>query len=232
MIHIPAGPFLMGSNPRVDGDARDIEQPQHTQHLPGYQFATTPVTHAQYAVFVRAAGYPKPINWQERASPPGREDHPVVYVTWHDAASYCRWLSAEMGVLYRLPSEAEWEKAMRGTDGRIYPWGNRWAPERCISRESGRRETSPVGTCPLGASPYGVLDAVGNVREWTRSLFAPYPYAPADGREVEKVREGRVLRGGSYYDDATQMRCAARMTSVYPRNWSFGFRVMAEDVDG
>jgi formylglycine-generating enzyme required for sulfatase activity len=222
--HIPAGEFLIGSDPQADPHSRPNEHPQHTLYLPAYSIALTPVTNRQYQAFVEATGYPQPVNWTGGASPVG-PDHPVVYVTWHDATMYCRWLSEAMGKPYRLPSEAEWEKAARGTDGRIYPWGNAWEAGRCSSREAGTRTTSPVGSYPRGTSPYGLLDAAGNVWEWTCSHYATYPYDPADGREGAAARPPYVLRGGSYYDDARQVRCAVRLTSVYDDTWGRGFRV-------
>jgi formylglycine-generating enzyme required for sulfatase activity len=176
MVLIPAGEFLMGSDPSVDKDARDNEQPQHTLSLPDYYLAKTPVTNAQYAAFVQATTYHRqPGGWEHGKPPKGREDHPVVNVTWHDAVTYCRWLSEVTGRPYRLPSEAEWEKGARGSDGRIYPWGNQWDAKRCNTRESGKRDTTPVGAFPEGASPYGLLDMAGNVWEWTRSVYKSYP---------------------------------------------------------
>ncbi len=105
-----------------------------------------------------------------------KEDHPVVNVTWHDAVAYCKWLAGVTGKAYRLPSEAEWEKAARGTDGRIYPWGDEWHRMRCNASGGKRGGTTRVGNySPLGDSPYGCADMVGNVCEWTRSLYRVYP---------------------------------------------------------
>ena len=171
MIPIPAGEFLMGSDPRKDKDAFDSEQPQHTLYLPDYYIAKTPVTNAQYAAFVRS-GYPPPALWGGWQQPPrGKGDHPVVRVTWHDAIAYCRWLAEMTGKSYRLPSEAEWEKGARGSDGRIYPWGNRWDASRCNTYPGGPGDTTPVGTYPQGASPYGLLDMAGNVWDWCSTLI-------------------------------------------------------------
>jgi len=182
MVLIPDGEFLMGSDPSVDKDARDDEQPQHTLYLPDYYLAKTPVTNAQYAAFVQVT-YRQPGGWKGGKPPSGKEDHPVVNVSWHDAVAYCNWLAEVTGKPYRLPSEAEWEKGARGTDGRIYPWGNRWDAKRCNTGESGKEGTTPVGAYPEGASPYGLLDMAGNVWEWTRSVYKSYPYDPDDGRE-------------------------------------------------
>ena len=241
MILIPAGEFLMGSDPRKDKDAYDDEQPQHTLYLPDYHLARTPVTNAQYAAFVQATGHDEPRRWEGGKPPRGKWEHPVVSVSWHDAVAYCRWLSEVTGQPYRLPSEAEWEKGARGSDGRIYPWGNRWDAKRCNSEEGGRGDTTPVGAYPQGASPYGLLDSAGNVWEWTRSLWGReasrpdfgYPYDAGDGREDlgagDKVR--RVVRGGSFIFVHWSVRCAARDGDV-PDNldWGQGFRPVAAPV--
>jgi formylglycine-generating enzyme required for sulfatase activity len=204
MVLIPAGEFLMGSDPSVDQDALDDEQPQHTLSLPDYYLAKTPVTNAQYAAFEQAT-YGQPNHWEG-----GQEDHPVVYVSWDDAVAYCRWLSEVTGRPYRLPSEAEWEKGARGTDGRIWPWGNQWDAKRCNTGESDKGDTTPVGAYPQGASPYGLLDMAGNVCEWTRSFYRSYPYDPDDGREDLEAVGARVLRGGSWHLDRDVARCVGR----------------------
>jgi len=237
MILIPAGEFLMGSDPSVDKDALGNEQPLHSLYLPDYYMAKTPVTNAQYAAFVQSTGHRQPDHWEDRKPPRGKEDHPVVYVHWHEAMAYCRWLSEVTGKPYCLPSEAEWEKGARGNDGRIYPWGNQWDTERCNSEEGGKRDTTPVGAYPQGASPYGLLDMAGNVGEWTRSLLISleasfeYPYDPADGRENLNIpgvtSVVRVVRGGAFYADHRYMRCAFRSNGTpYFRYKSRGFRVV------
>jgi formylglycine-generating enzyme required for sulfatase activity len=237
MIPIPAGEFLMGSDPAVDKDARDDEQPQHTLYLPDYYLAKTPATQAQYAVFVQATGhrvpnvdsdYAQPYNWSGLAPPKGKENHPVVLVSWHDAAAYCNWLAEVTGKPYCLPSEAEWEKGARGSDGRIYPWGNQWDAKRCNTYEGGQGDTRPVETYPQGASPYDLLHMVGNVWEWTQSVRNHYPYVPRDGREHLEREGDRVLRGGSWLNPQYLARCASRILrpSDY-LDFDFGFRVAA-----
>ncbi len=237
MIFIPAGEFLMGSDPSVDKDAQDIEQPQHILYLPDYYLAKTPVTNAQYETFVQVTGYAPPRHWKGGKPPRGKEDHPVVHVSWHDAVAYCDWLAKVTGKPYFLPSEAEWEKGARGSDGRIYPWGNQWDAERCNSREGSKNDTTPVGAYPKGASPYGLLDMAGNVWEWTRSLGGKsrrrpfrYPYDPADGREALDAPSiiFRVLRGGAFYYDRRYVRCAYRFWSHPPSSMlgEYGFRVV------
>jgi formylglycine-generating enzyme required for sulfatase activity len=238
MILIPAGEFLMGSDPRQDPDAVDDEQPQHRLHLPEYYLARTPVTNAQYHAFVLATGHTPPEDWKGwtgRRPPRGQEDHPVVHVSWDDALDYCQWLAEVTGRRYTLPSEAEWEKAARGADGRIYPWGHGWESGRCNSEESNVGKTTAVHAYPQGASPYGVLDIAGNVYEWTRSLWGRgfdkpdygYPYEPNDGRENrEEARDvGRVLRGGAFVDVRRDVRCAYR-NWLHPRyrGRDIGFR--------
>jgi formylglycine-generating enzyme required for sulfatase activity len=210
MVLISAGEFAMGSDPSKGEEARDNEQPQHRLHLADYYLARTPLTNAQYAAFVRATGRDAPKHWGGGAFPAGEEDHPVTRVSWNDAMAYCRWLSEVTGRSYDLPSEAEWEKGARGRDGLIWPWGNEWDPWRCNSREAGPGRTTPVGAYPTGASPYGLLDTAGNVWEWTRSLFKPYPYKADDGREDLEAKAVRVLRGGSFVSRSGGVRCSGR----------------------
>ena len=249
MMLIPAGEFLMGSDPEKDQHAKESELPQHRLYLPDYAIARTPVTNAQYAAFVKATRHAPPVHWRllllRRKTPPNRlNDHPVVNVTWHDARAYCRWLSEMTGTSYRLPSEAEWEKAARSIDGRIYPWGDVWDAQRCnISRGHKKAGTTPVDAHPLGASPYGLLDMIGNVWEWTRSLWGmsllkpefAYPYEPDDGRENTGANDTvrRVLRGVSFYNDPQGARSAFRYR-YSPRNLfeSVGFRVVISPFPG
>jgi formylglycine-generating enzyme required for sulfatase activity len=196
LCDVPAGPFLM------DDD-------KHSVTLPAYQIARYPVTVAEYACFVRA-GYAEPVGWQTQL---GNLDHPVVSVSWHDATAYAAWLVERTGQPWRLPSEAEWEKAARGSDGREYPWGNHFDQNRCNTHETGIGGTTPVGsyvagrqiifptgerqTLQSGASPYEVEDLAGNVWEWTESRY-------------DNSTENRVLRGGSWNDDAGVARAAYR----------------------
>lgn len=182
--------------------------------LPAYRLSRTPVTNAQYAAFVRASGHPAPSYWPEGKPPRGRDQYPVVRVSWYDAVAYCDWLGGVTGKPYRLPTEAEWEKGARGTDGRTYPWGDAWDARNGNTKESGREDAMPVGAYPRGASPYGLLDVAGNVWEWTSSLSMRYPYCADDGREDMTVPEARVLRGGSWLDSPDRARCAARRSYI------------------
>jgi formylglycine-generating enzyme required for sulfatase activity len=237
LIHIPAGEFLMGSDPDKYKRGYSDEKPQHTRHLPDYYIAKTPATNTQYAAFVEATDRKTPEHWNGGKPPGGKEDHPVVNVSWHDAMAYCQWLAQETAKAYRLPSEAEWEKAARGPDGRIWPWGNEWGEKLCNSLEDGRGDTTLVGQySPGGDSPYGCVDMAGNVWEWTLSLWGTkrdepdfkYPYDPGDGRENLGAgpNTSRVLRGGTFLDDRGLMRCAYRRR--YPpdyRYYRIGFRL-------
>lgn len=213
MVRVPAGEFLRGSKERARL-ASPSEKPQQRIYLAEYWMGKYPVTNAQYAAFVQATERRSPEHWVEGQFPEGLENHPVVNVTWWDAVAYCRWLAEVTGKPYRLPTEAEWEKAARGPDGQIYPWGDRWASHKCNSREGGKRGTTPVGTLsPAGDSPYGCADMAGNVSEWVADWYdADYyrlsnaiqnPYGPASGVV-------RVLRGGSWNSTAQTIRCASR----------------------
>jgi formylglycine-generating enzyme required for sulfatase activity len=132
------------------------------------------------------------------------------WISWDDADTYAQWLTQLTGEPLRLPTEAEWEKAARGTDGRIYPWGNQWDKTRANTRDGGPGATTPVGTYPSGASQYGAEDMAGNVLEWTSTLYEAYPYNPTDGRENQYTPGDRVLRGGSWANYPTNVRSAYR----------------------
>jgi formylglycine-generating enzyme required for sulfatase activity len=235
-ILIPAGEFVMGSNPIKDRDAHDREQPQHFLYLPDYYLGKTPVTNIEYLAFVQATGSSPPSHWISGRLPIDKEDHPVVGITWYEAQAYCSWLAEVTRKPYQLPSEAEWEKGARGTDGRIYPWGDQWDPGLCNTKEGGDGDTVPVDSYPGGTSPYGILDVAGNIWEWTRSLWGKgakqptfrYPYDPTDGRENLEVEENilRVVRSGSFEGNQILVRCAYR--TRYSPSHAFrggGFRV-------
>jgi formylglycine-generating enzyme required for sulfatase activity len=216
-VLVPAGAFLMGS---LDAEEiPDYEMPQHQVDLPAYRIGVYPVTNEQYAEFVKDADYaaPKKVGWFGKSPPKDKLDHPVVGVSWYDAGAYCRWLSDKTGRVYRLPAEAEWEKAARGTDGQIYPWGDEWDASRCNCSST---QTTPVTAYPSSQSPHGCYDMAGNVWEWTTTLWGSdwkspdfsYPYQSDDGREDLKADETvhRLFRGGSFEDDVAKLRSAAR----------------------
>jgi formylglycine-generating enzyme required for sulfatase activity len=233
MILIPAGEFLMGSDPQEDRNAEGCEEPQHWLYLPEFLLAKTPVTYAQYSAFVLATDLRAPGSWTNGEPPRARKDHPVEDVSWYDARDYCLWLSQVTGKDYSLPSEAEWEKGARGMDGRLYPWGNPWDSRRCNSKEGRQGNTTPVGAYPQGASPYGVLDMGGNVWEWTRSLWGMYPY-PSDAKERARREDlqapdaqARMLRGGAFDCNRSIVRCACRLRSRPSESGRvIGFRVV------
>jgi formylglycine-generating enzyme required for sulfatase activity len=246
MILIPAGEFLMGSN------RQDAAQPQHTLYLPDYYIAKAPVTNAQWRTFVEATGHVVPKHWQKRenygllgmrtrivgvAFPEDKAQHPVAHVSWDDAVAYCAWLAEVTGKPYQLPSEAEWEKAARGTDGRLFPWGNNpfFLKGKCNTKEARIGATTPVGAySPKGDSVYGCVDMTGNVWEWTRSRWRTdfrepgfkYPYQADDGREDMQASGMRVWRGGSFANKAANSHPAFRFYSLplVPRD-IIGFRV-------
>jgi len=220
---VPGGDFLMGSDPAIDIGAYHSELPQHRMTLAAYQIARYPVTVAEYACFVQA-GQHEPANWQQQLE---QLDHPVVHVSWHDAVSYAQWLSACAGQPWRLPTEAEWEKAARGADGRVYPWDDTFCRTRCNTSEDKKGSTTPVGSYPKGVSPYGALDLIGNVWGWTSSIFRPYPYDASDGREQAESAEHRVLRGAAWDFSAWEARAAFRFDySPGAALDDFGFRLV------
>jgi formylglycine-generating enzyme required for sulfatase activity len=200
MAWVPPGPFIMGGPEGLPVQVARIEQ--------GFFIARTPVTNGQYARFVAATGHMPPWNWEGRPPPGEMRDHPVMYVDWDDAVAYAEWAGG------RLPTEQEWEKAARGIDGRIYPWGDEFDAARCNARESGIDTTTPVGRySPGGDSPCGCADMAGNVWEWTAS-------------EYEIGRAG-VLRGGAWGSRQRYARCAARVR-LTPDDFPdyVGFRVV------
>src|SRR3972149_2524248 len=177
---VPGGTLQRGSRGdegRVGFEIGVDEMPQHEVRLRSFSIDRFEVTNEQYLAFVEATGRPTPADpkdpdyyaWMDSRPPAGQEDHPVCYVNWHEADAYCRWAGK------RLPTEAEWERAARGDDGRMWPFGDRFDPERCNAAESGVGWSTPVGSFPEGASSYGVMDLCGNVAEWTAWWYAPYP---------------------------------------------------------
>jgi formylglycine-generating enzyme required for sulfatase activity len=238
LCEVPAGEFLMGSDPRQDTEADDREQPQHRVALAAYQIARFPVTVAEYACCVRA-DHAKLVNvlpWMRFSRPTrrqhrGRMDHPVVSVSWRDTVAYAAWLAKTTSQPWRLATEAEWEKAARWDPAtrhaRIYPWGDSFEQWRCNTHGSGKDTTTPVGTYATGASPFGAQDMAGNVWEWTSTLYRPYPYNPTDGREDIDSTVSRVLRGGSWNDGPQVARAAFRAYDNPDLLYGFiGFRVV------
>ena len=191
--------------------------------LPEYLMGKYPVTVRQFAAFVQGTGH----RCRAEKDVKKKGEHPVTKVNWDDAVAFCQWASQRTGRQVRLPSEAEWEKAARGTNGRIYPWGDQAPDAHHCNYNNNVKGTTPVGRySPLGDSPYGCADMAGNVWEWTGSLDKPYPYNAKDGREDPKDRGMRVLRGGAFYDYLRLVRSGFRVNrnpgSLYA---SYGFRV-------
>lgn len=195
MVYIPAGWFEMGSG---EGDGRIgmtigvDELPRHRVYVKGFYMDRYEVTNAQFLDFLLKTNDPyRPSHWIERGSfEKGEEDHPVVDVDWMDAEAYCRWAGK------RLPTEVEWEKAARGTDRRLWPWGNDYGRDKANTQESGRDWTAAVGSYPEDVSPYGVYDMAGNVKEWVDGWYVPYPGNTLSPDHY--MGPYRVLRGGSY----------------------------------
>lgn len=211
LITVPAGAFLMGSDKQRDGRATRAELPQQIVTLEAFEIATYPLTVAEYADFLQATNHAAPEEWGNQQH---RPDHPVVYVSWMDVLAYAQWLAQVTGYSWRLPSEAEWEKAARGTDGRIYPWGDDWDKTRANTRDGGPGTTTPVGSYPSGMSPFGGQDMAGNVWEWTSTTYKSYPYQASDGREDHHPATTKVLRGGSWYSDPESTRSAFRVINA------------------
>jgi formylglycine-generating enzyme required for sulfatase activity len=267
MVRIPAGKFLMGTTKEqaaqvIEEGGEDWkkwverEQPQHTVELSEYSIGKYPITNREYQAFVREAKYKPPQGWDGDQFPAEKGSHPVVNVSWDDAVAYCKWLSEKTGKNYRLPTEAEWEKAARwrsplpAGEGKgegeslIYPWGNDFDPKKANTVESNIGDTTDVGKfSPQGDSPYGCADMAGNVWEWCNDWFKEDEYkrsSPVDKRRQGSVlkdpqgpKDGqyRVLRGGSFFNYHRNARCALRGRN-FPRFFSnsWGFRVASSPI--
>jgi formylglycine-generating enzyme required for sulfatase activity len=225
MVLVPAGPFLYGSR-EDDPEAPSDEKPQRVIDLPALYMDVFPITNKQYCEFLNQERHDndtlaKWINltggfWGEKCRitkglngyivKKGRERHPVIYVSWHGAEAYAMWAGK------RLPSEEEWEKAARGTEGAKYPWGNEFDSSLCNTQESGIRKTSQVDKFPEGRSPFGCFDMAGNVWEWTDSWY-------------DENKDIKMLRGGSWSNDRGNPRCANRYRLIpRGRDVTIGFR--------
>jgi len=235
-VPVPAGEFQMGSDPKKDGQAQENEMPQHKLNLGAYLIGKTPVTNRQYLAFVEKSGYQKPEHWEDGKIPAGKEQHPVVRVSWQDAVAFCVWASRVSGAKVRLPTEAEWEKAARGTDGSIYPWGDQEPDATRCNYDQHERGTTPVGRySPIGDSPYGAQDMAGNVREWVNDWYgsnyyasSPFSNPPGPSSGAPRFLRGgfRVLRGGSWVDSVSDLRSAVRagFDPWHVLNYGVGFR--------
>jgi formylglycine-generating enzyme required for sulfatase activity len=253
LVAIGAGEFIMGS------DSGPLDQrPQRPVYLDAFEIDRYEVTNLQYRFFVEAAGRKPPVYWPGEEYPPGQAAYPVVGVSWQDADAYCRWADK------RLPAEAEWEKACRGADGQIYPWGNTWDASRgnvslldpaaslsdLTGPEAAPRDLmweyllaptsqaesaglQPVGSYPEGASPYGVMDLVGNASEWVSDWYNWSGYSEMPDRNPfgSGPPWNHCLRGSSWFDSAgssagagASSRCSARNSSHTASDPRVGFR--------
>ncbi|TAK06075.1 MAG: hypothetical protein EPO39_09780 [Candidatus Manganitrophaceae bacterium] len=238
MVLIPEGAFIMGNNgrPTPEGAGDEDEQPEHKVFVKSFYIDMYETTNAHYKQYVDATGAEPPLLWRNGAYPPAKVNHPVVYVSWYDADAYCQWAGK------RLPTEEEWEKAARGSDGRHFPWGSQFefkkanTPQYWLAKgiEVSQGSTMPVGSFEEGKSPYGLYDMAGNVYEWVSNWYLPYP-----GNQFPNIHYGqknKVLRGGSWYD-CLSYGCGLSAPSYNRsrftpeiKNKGFGFRC-AKDVD-
>jgi sulfatase modifying factor 1 len=210
MVSIPAGVFKMGT---PEGEGRSDEWPQREIYLDEFAIDQVEVTNERYMKFVQATGHrnpPNPYGTGTLQSAKGVEELPVVQVTWYDSKTYCAWAKK------RLPTEAEWEKAARGADGRTYPWGNSPPTDKRANFDREWEEDKtlhPVGTMPGGDSPYGVKDMAGNAREWVSDWYDADYYKNASTRNPQgpdKKGIVRSIRGGSWHSPIGDIRVAAR----------------------
>ena len=213
LLYVPAGEFTMGSN---QGDSR--EKPEHPVYLDAFWIDQTEVTNALYAKCVKAGECQAPLSTTPRTRPsyygnPQFDAYPVVNVAWYDAKKYCEWAGGD------LPTEAQWEKAARGTDGRLYPWGNAVPDKTRLNYNQEVGDTTQIGIYPAGASPYGALDMAGNVWEWVADWYGADYYSGSPGRNPTGPTsgDGRVLRGGSWANGALFARASNRSRD-YPGN--------------
>jgi formylglycine-generating enzyme required for sulfatase activity len=232
MVLVPAGEFLMGSD---NGDVD--EGPQRWVYLDAFEIDRHEVTNVQYRRFLLATGRDAPQGWPERyvdrlperdpdwqgtMYPEGEALYPVVGVNWQDATEYCAWAGK------RLPTEAEWEKAARGNDGRTYPWGDAWDPSNANVEAAGLGYTQPVGSYPAGASPYGALDMTGNAWEWVADLYDRQYYHNSPDRNPQGPASGtgeRIQRGGAWDSPPDHARASYRnATHCFGPNFRAGFR--------
>ncbi len=248
MVYVPEGRFRIGSDrdelislirshglSALGGDEQEMdlavevyglvnEMPKHVAATKAFFIDKTEVTNAQYKLYVDKTGNPPPAHWTKGSYPEAEGDLPVVNISLAEARAYARWRGA------RLPSEEEWEKAARGTDGRTFPWGEVFSEDRCHHMRAEDAGPVPVGSYPSWGSPYGCLDMIGNVQEWTDTTFAPYPGSEA----ADTLPQGsyQVVRGGAWYQQEI-VPIPARCASRYPldpgsANMATGFRCVRD----
>lgn len=236
LVHIPAGPYVMGSpgRPAAEGRGDADEGPPHEVFVSDFYIDLYETTNAHYQGYLEATGATPPLLWRRGVFPEALANHPVVYVSWHDAEAFCGWAGK------RLPTEEEWEKAARGDDRRHFPWGIQFdhlkanTPQYWLAQgiDVSKGSTMPVGSFASGKSPYGLYDMAGNVYEWVNNWYLPYP-----GNQEANVHYGqknKVLRGGSWFD-CLSYGCGLS-APVYNRsrftpeikNKGFGFRCASD----
>ena len=229
MVLIPAGSFVRGTN----AGGYD-EQPERQIFLDSFSIDRYETTNHQYRQFVEATGHRKsgpPSRYAKNMTNMRGVNQPVVYVSWDDAQSYCRWKGK------RLPTEAEWEKAMRGVDGRLWPWGQAldWAASNRAHVNDGFEATAPVGSFPRDVSPYGVSDGAGNVLEWVADWYGEEAFRISEAQNPEGPDHGtfRVMRGGGYTTTGVDVRITSRSKMVPDfRDDTIGFRCATSAAEG
>jgi len=228
MVAVPAGEFLMGSDPQKDRAAGPQEFPQHPVYLDAFEIDRYEVSNVEYLRFVLATGADWPQFWRAKPFPDKMALHPVINVSWQEADAYCRWAGK------RLPTEAEWEKAARGGDGRVFPWGDEpagWIKSNIAHPGSKRGAKYPplanINRYDKGASPYGVYQMAGNVSEWVSDWFDPEYYKHGHNANPQGPETGdlKVFRGGSWNEDPEVARSAGRNGGeVTRKSYLTGFR--------
>lgn len=219
MVLVSGGSFLMGSDKPDEGFHNQGDAtPQHEVELPAFYIDRTEVTNSEYSKYCQATDYPVPPHWINGQFRPEQEQHPVTHINWWEAQAFAKWKGK------RLPTEAEWEKAARGTDGRAYPWGSDWDDKRVVWAKD---DPDSVGSKPEGASVYGVLDMAGNVYEWTSGWYRAYPHSTY--KFAQYGTQYKVIRGGGFdgepYDTKTLSRSLLRAQS---RSSWVGFRCVQD----
>jgi formylglycine-generating enzyme len=234
MVTIPAGKFLRGSDSSTEAD----EKPQKEVMVSEYQIGIVPVTVGMYEEYVAATkGAKMPDAPKDFNQDWSKKDHPMVNVSWHDAQKFAEWATKVAKITLLLPSEAQWEKAARGVDGREYPWGNDWDSSKCCCGENSNGGTASVGSYPSGANEqYGLLDMAGNVWEWCLDWYGADWYKNPESfkNDPSGPMKGstRVLRGGSWWSHAPIVfRCACRY-EIAPADWHdlWGFRLASPSL--
>lgn len=227
MVFVPAGEFKMGSSAEQLLKMAEVDEfPQRMVFVDDFYIDVHEVTNAQYKVFLEATGTEAPPRWQNGNYGLGEDGMPVVSITWEEAAAYAKWVGK------RLPTEAEWEKAARGTDGRVFPWGDSF--DRALANNGER--LAPIMSYAAGVSPYGCFDMAGNAAEWVDGWYEQYPRADTDllpagvpDRNPVFAKDRRVYRGGSWNTFSKYLRCANREHTSAGKRWVYvGFRCVMD----